>query len=134
MRRCSMWPRRLALEVDDICVALHNQHLAEMEIAVHARSQRARALRRKMAHRLPQGPCSRPTAPFAIAPVVRSGHSRAARSIANAPSSCSIAPSAHGSRSIVGFLGSEIRDHRSVAESSFVQLAEPTPDRAANAL
>ena len=35
-RRSAERPRRLALEVDDVDVALHDQHLAEMEIAVDA--------------------------------------------------------------------------------------------------
>ena len=34
-------PCRFALEIDDVGIGLHHQHLAEMEIAMHAGAERA---------------------------------------------------------------------------------------------
>ncbi len=45
------WAGRLALEVDDIGIVLHDQNLAEMEIAMDARAQRPDAGLGEVAHR-----------------------------------------------------------------------------------
>jgi hypothetical protein len=49
VRRSAKAPR-LALEIDDIGIAAHDQNLAEMEVAMDARHQGAFAARRHFVH------------------------------------------------------------------------------------
>ena len=129
-------PRRLALEIDDVGVALRDQHLAEMEVAVDAGRQSAPApacepvadARPAASRAASSSACGERSSVSSAVPAV-------ARAASNAASSCSRAPLAPAvRRRCVGAVPARRPDRRSAAPARRASRRAAGRSRAAKAV